>query len=61
MVHRQRKELNHTALISEVISQLASRFKPDLPMVKRRIEDLITREYLERVEEASPPSYRYLA
>lgn len=51
----------HTQLISEVLSQLAGRFKPEIPMVKKRIEDLIAREYLERVEETSVPTYRYLA
>lgn len=30
-------------------------------MIKKRIESLIEREYLERVEEAAVPSYRYLA
>jgi len=58
---RQRKELSHTNLTSEVIQQLASRFQPDVPMVKRRIEDLIAREYLERIEDSAVPSYRYLA
>jgi cullin 3 len=30
-------------------------------MIKNRIESLIEREYLERVEEAKLPTYRYLA
>ena len=60
-MHRQRKELTHSQLITEVIAQLASRFKPDVPMVKKRIESLIEREYLMRIEEAEKPSYRYLA
>ena len=30
-------------------------------MVKKRIESLIEREYLERIEDSSPPAYRYLA
>jgi cullin 1 len=34
--------------------------QPDIKMIKRRIEDLITREYLERDRDA-PNSYRYLA
>jgi cullin 3 len=58
---RQRKELGHSQLITEVISQLVGRFKPEIAMVKRRIEDLIVREYLERAEEFSSPTYRYLA
>ena len=51
----------HTQLISEVLSQLEGRFKPEVPMVKKRIEDLIARDYLERVEDESVPTYRYLA
>jgi cullin 3 len=30
-------------------------------MVKKKVESLIEREYLERVEEADRPTYRYLA
>ena len=45
-------------LILETISQL-SHFKPDVAMIKGRIENLIEREYLERIEDGS--KYRYLA
>lgn len=58
---RQRKQLMHTQLINEVLSQLVGRFKPEVPMVKKRIEDLIARDYLERVEDEAVPTYRYLA
>ena len=57
---RQRKNLVHTQLISEVISQLSTRFVPDVNMIKKRIESLIDREYLERVSE-EPPTYGYIA
>ncbi|KAL2810835.1 Cullin [Aspergillus granulosus] len=57
---RQRKKLIHSNLISEVLSQLSARFVPDVNMVKRRIESLIDREYLERVAE-DPPTYGYVA
>lgn len=30
-------------------------------MIKKKIESLLEREYLERVENAAMPSYRYLA
>ncbi|QIW98907.1 hypothetical protein AMS68_004425 [Peltaster fructicola] len=60
-IMKQRKELSHTALINETIAQLVVRFKPDVNMIKKRIESLIEREYLERIEDAPVPSYRYLA
>lgn len=46
--------------MSEVLGQLSSRFVPDVNMIKRRIESLIDREYLERVGE-DPPTYGYIA
>ncbi|CBF75050.1 cullin culC [Aspergillus nidulans FGSC A4] len=59
-IMKQRKTLIHSNLISEVLSQLSARFVPDVNMVKRRIESLIDREYLERVSE-DPPTYGYVA
>lgn len=58
---RQRKQLDHSNLITEVIQQLSARFHPDVTMVKKRIESLIEREYLERVEDPAKPAYRYMA
>ena len=58
---RARKTLPHAKLLTETISQLATQFKPDVNMIKKRIESLIEREYLDRIEEAAVPSYRYLA
>ncbi|KAL4810859.1 Cullin [Aspergillus unguis] len=59
-IMKQRKKLIHSNLISEVLSQLSARFVPDVNMVKRRIESLIDREYLERIAE-EPPTYGYVA
>ncbi|KAL2270270.1 hypothetical protein VTJ83DRAFT_2454 [Remersonia thermophila] len=59
-IMKQRKELSHVQLTNEVITQLAGRFQPEIPLIKKRIEDLITREYLERVE-GDTAAYRYLA
>ncbi|KAJ5653723.1 hypothetical protein N7490_000726 [Penicillium lividum] len=59
-IMKQRKTLTHTHLISEVLSQLSSRFVPEVTMIKKRIESLIDREYLDRVSE-DPPTYDYVA
>jgi cullin 3 len=58
---RQRKKLAHSQLITEVLTQLASRFVPDVNMIKKRIESLIDREYLERISDSDPPGYGYVA
>ncbi|KUI57531.1 Cullin-3A [Cytospora mali] len=62
-IMKARKELAHNLLITEVVNVLSGRFKPDLPLVKKRIEDLIAREFLERAEDtdATQQVYRYLA
>ncbi|OAA42571.1 Cullin [Metarhizium rileyi] len=61
-IMKSRKQLSHSELVSEVLSQLAGRFNPEVSLIKKRIEDLIVREYLERPEEEGAPSmYRYIA
>ncbi|CCD52506.1 hypothetical protein BofuT4_P077990.1 [Botrytis cinerea T4] len=60
-IMKARKEFPHQQLVTEVISQLAQRFQPNINMMKRRIESLIEREYLERIEDAKVPTYKYLA
>ncbi|KAI1134944.1 putative cullulin 3 [Hypoxylon sp. FL0543] len=61
-IMKQRKELGHSQLITETIQVLASRFKPDVSLIKRRIEALIGRDYLERSELADgSPAYQYVA
>ncbi|KAL2016911.1 hypothetical protein VTK56DRAFT_2872 [Thermocarpiscus australiensis] len=59
-IMKQRKVLTHSQLTTEVIGQLAGRFKPEISLIKKRIEDLLVREYLERVE-GDTAAYRYLA
>ncbi|CAG8382587.1 unnamed protein product [Penicillium salamii] len=59
-IMKQRKTLTHSQLMTETLSQLSVRFVPDVNMIKRRIESLIDREYLERVGE-EPPTYGYVA
>jgi len=58
-IMKARKTLTHQQLVSEVISQF-NIFKPEPKLIKRRIEALIDREYLERDADASN-TYRYLA
>lgn len=55
---KDRKRMTHNDLINEVTRQLASRFQPDPLNIKKRIENLIEREYLERCEDRK--SYNYL-
>lgn len=58
-IMKARKTLSHQQLLAEVLSQLAF-FRPNPKLIKRRIEALIDREYLER-DPDTPNSYRYLA
>ncbi|PGH01645.1 Cullin 3 [Blastomyces parvus] len=60
-IMKQRKTLSHSQLIAEVISQLVSRFTPEVNMVKKRIESLIDREYIDRIPDSDPPAYVYHA
>ncbi|KAG0099021.1 Cullin-3 [Podila epicladia] len=59
-VMKNRKQLDHNNLVAEVVSQLQVRFNPSLTMVKRRIEALIEREYLERAP-GDRKLYNYMA
>uniref|UniRef100_A0A914CCA3 Cullin family profile domain-containing protein n=1 Tax=Acrobeloides nanus TaxID=290746 RepID=A0A914CCA3_9BILA len=50
-VMKARKKMLHNDLVTEVTNQLKARFMPDPMLIKRRIENLIEREYLQRDEE----------
>ncbi|CAF2125578.1 unnamed protein product [Brassica napus] len=50
-IMKSRKVLGHQQLVSECVEQLSRMFKPDIKAIKKRMEDLITRDYLERDKE----------
>lgn len=58
-IMKARKTLLHQQLVAEVLAQLAF-FRPNPKVIKRRIEALIDREYLER-DPDTPNTYKYLA
>ncbi|KAM0814642.1 hypothetical protein AB5N19_00432 [Seiridium cardinale] len=61
-IMKARKDASHSELITQVVEQVARQFKPDINLIKSRIEDLIGREYLERAEAVDgKPAYRYQA
>ncbi|OMO57825.1 hypothetical protein COLO4_35078 [Corchorus olitorius] len=59
-IMKSRKVLGHQQLVSECVEMLSRMFKPDIKAIKKRIEDLITRDYLERDSE-NPNVFKYLA
>ncbi|XWS39052.1 hypothetical protein CRYUN_Cryun18bG0017000 [Craigia yunnanensis] len=59
-IMKSRKVLGHHQLVTECVEQLGRMFKPDFKAIKKRIEDLITRDYLER-DKDNPNTFRYLA
>lgn len=59
-IMKARKVLNHNDLVAEVTKQLSGRFVPPPQFVKKRVESLIERDYLER-DENDRRVYRYLA
>jgi len=59
-IMKSRKTLNHNNLVAEVLKQLSSRFSVEPAFIKKRIESLIEREYMERDKE-DRRLYHYLA
>mmetsp|Transcript_23480 Transcript_23480/g.26759 ORF Transcript_23480/g.26759 Transcript_23480/m.26759 type:complete len:764 (+) Transcript_23480:117-2408(+) len=59
-IMKARKTLHHNDLIAEVAKQLSVRFAPTPQFIKKRIEGLIERDYLERAED-DHRMYHYVA
>jgi len=57
-VMKARNHLTHQQLVMEVSQNLSNIFKPDARVIKKRIEDLIQRDYLERDETGSGYNYK---
>ncbi|RYR33115.1 hypothetical protein Ahy_A10g047690 [Arachis hypogaea] len=59
-IMKSRRTLDHNNIVAEVTKQLQSRFLPNPVVIKKRIESLIEREFLER-DRVDRKLYRYLA
>lgn len=59
-IMKARRVLDHNNIVAEVTKQLQSRFLPNPAVIKKRIESLIEREFLER-DKTDRKLYRYLA
>ncbi|KII86882.1 hypothetical protein PLICRDRAFT_55777 [Plicaturopsis crispa FD-325 SS-3] len=59
-IMKARKTMKNQPLIQEVISQISQRFAPKIPDIKKAIDTLLEKEYIERVE-GTRDSFAYVA
>ncbi|RMJ26367.1 cullin 1 [Aspergillus sp. HF37] len=49
-IMKSRKKMKHVQLVQEVIQQVKSRFPPKVPDIKKNIENLMEKDYVERLD-----------
>jgi len=59
-IMKARKTMKNQLLIQEVIAQISQRFTPKLPDIKKAIDHLLEKEYIERVE-GTRDTFAYVA
>ena len=59
-IMKARKTMKNQPLIQEVISQISQRFAPKIPDIKKAIDTLLEKEYIERVE-GTRDTFAYVA
>ena len=59
-IMKSRKLLKHNQLIQEVLAQSKARFAPSIAMIKKCIESLIDKAYIERTPNTTD-EYSYMA
>jgi len=57
-VMKSEREMTHARLLSHVMQVYPTGSKPEFSMIKKGIDALINREYIERIEER--PAYKYI-